>query len=187
MSELDQNLRQVGAQLSNAVRTAMIAEAVVGIAFGIVLLFWPGPTLFVIGIFFGAALVVAGIYRIAFAFAGPLANTGSRWLLGLLGVLVFLAGVVTMISPGSTLAVIAIFVGIAWVFSGVQELVAGFSGRLAEPRWVALLNGGISVVAGIIAFTLPGLAVRTFAIVSAIMLIVVSIAILAHLPKRQPV
>lgn len=174
------------ARLSNSVRTAMIVEAVLGIVAGAILLFWPGPTLLVLALFFGAALLLAGIYRLAFAFAGPVHDRRSRILLGILGALVFLAGLVTLIHPGSTLVVIAIFVGVAWVFSGVQELMVGLSGRSPSPKWVAVGGGILSIVAGIIAFTLPGVALSTFALIGGIMLIIVSIAVLAHLPRRLP-
>lgn len=65
----------------------MLAFGILTIAAGICALVWPGITLLAAAIVFGVQLIVAGIYRLVAAFAAPQESTGTRVMLGVLGVL----------------------------------------------------------------------------------------------------
>ena len=52
---------------------------------------------------------------------------------------------------------------------------------------LAFVSGVISIIAGIVTFTLPSLAVSAFLIFGAILLIVVSVSTLLTLPRRHSV
>jgi uncharacterized membrane protein HdeD (DUF308 family) len=56
-----------------------------------------------------------------------------------------------------------------------------------SPSWLALASGAVSIIAGIVAYLLPGLAVATFLTFGAILLIVVSASTLLTLPRRYTI
>jgi uncharacterized membrane protein HdeD (DUF308 family) len=75
------------------------------------------------------------------------------WLL-MLGVLTLLFGVVLLVWPGKTLVVIAVFLGIYLLVSGIFQIVAGFatSGLDGGMRALAVVAGIVSVLLGLFAF-----------------------------------
>lgn len=178
---------QIPPQMINSIRSSAMASAVIGIILGIIALVWPGPTLLVVAWLFGVALVVAGLFRIFYAFGGTEQSSGSRWLMGLFGVLEVVAGILCLLHPVSTLVFIAIFIGIGWIFEGAHNLMAGITGNTIAPRWLAILGGLISIVAGIVVLFLPGLAIATFVTWGAILLIIVSVVALFSLPAKAKV
>lgn len=174
-------------QMINSIRSSAMASAVIGIILGVVALVWPGPTLLVVAWLFGVALIVSGVFRIFHGFGRAEQPNGSRWLMGIFGLLEVIAGVICLLHPVSTLVFIAIFIGIGWIFEGAHDLMAGLSGNTVGPRWLAIVGGIISIVAGIVVFFLPGLAIATFVTWGAILLIVVSIVALFSLPAKATV
>ncbi|WP_411700140.1 HdeD family acid-resistance protein [Conyzicola sp.] len=167
-------------------RGELVAVAVIGIVLGIIALVWPDATLVTIAIVFGIYLVVSGIFRITVAFLAHDSSTGMRWFTGILGLLVVAAGVYCLASPERSLVVLAFVIGFGWIAEGVIDIMAGIQG-VVSPRWLALVSGVISIIAGIITFTLPSLAVSAFLIFGAILLIVVSVSTLLTLPRRHSV
>lgn len=175
---------EVPAQARTAIRTALMVSAVSGIVLGIVALFWPGPTLLAIAIVFGLWLVVSGIMRVATAASSSFLSSGKRWLVGILGAIVFLIGIVCLFNPGGSLVVLAIFIGISWILDGITALFSGRDRATVGPRWLYVLGSIVSVVAGIIVLALPGVAIVTFAVFGGIMLIIVGIVTLCTLPPK---
>ncbi|ACY23552.1 conserved hypothetical protein [Gordonia bronchialis DSM 43247] len=175
--------KQIPDEFVNAVRTAMIVTSVIGIVLGIVAIVWPGPTTVVLGFLFGIALIVAGLFRIYQAFAATFLSVGWRALLGVLGLIVLVAGVIAVTSPEDAVWLLALFIGIGWIFQGVSDLYAAFSGSAHAPKWYLIISGVISVLAGIVLAAVPW-ALGVFVWVAGIMLIVVSVATLLTLPKK---
>lgn len=164
-------------------RGEIIALAVVGVLLGIVALFWPGATLLTIALIFGAYLIAAGIVRITAAFVSVGLSTGMRWLTAILGLAVTVAGVLVLANPYESLIVLAWVIGIAWIANGIADIANGARGAV-EPRWLAFVAGGVSVIAGIVMFLLPQFAIEAFLLIGAILLIVVSAAALLTLPRQ---
>lgn len=75
------------------------------------------------------------------------------WLL-MLGVFTLLFGVALLVWPGKTLVVIATFLGIYLLLSGIFQIVAGFatSGLDGGMRALAIVAGIVSVLLGLFAF-----------------------------------
>jgi uncharacterized membrane protein HdeD (DUF308 family) len=167
-------------------RGELVGVAVVGIVLGIIALVWPNATLVTIAIVFGIYLVVSGIFRITVAFLAHHSTTGMRWFTGILGLLVVAAGVYCLANPARSLLVLAFVIGFGWIAEGVIDIMAGILG-VVSPRWLALVSGVVSIIAGIVTFTLPGLAVPAFLLIGAVMLIVVSVSTLLTLPRRHAV
>jgi len=167
-------------------RGEVVAVAVVGLVLGIVALVWPDATLTTIAIIFGIYLVTSGIFRITVALLPHPGGTGLRWLSGILGLLVTAAGIFCLASPEKSLVVLAFVIGFGWIAEGIIDIMAGIQGAVS-PRWLAIVSGVISIIAGIVTFTLPSLAVTAFLVFGAILLIVVSISTLLTLPRKSTV
>jgi uncharacterized membrane protein HdeD (DUF308 family) len=164
-------------------RGETLAIAIVGIVLGVMALLWQDVTLVIVGVIFGAYLIVSGIVRIAAAVVSRHVGAGHRWLVGLLGVIILAAGLVCIVDPLRSIVLLAFVIGIGWIASGIVDLIGAAAGTL-YPRWVGVVSGVFSVVAGLIALTLPVLALQAFVIVGAILLIGVSIMSLLTMPRR---
>ncbi|TYQ11955.1 UNVERIFIED_ORG: uncharacterized membrane protein HdeD (DUF308 family) [Gordonia westfalica J30] len=171
-------------ELIGAVRTALILTSIVGIVLGIVAILWPGPTIVVVAILFAISLIIAGIFRIYQAFAASFLSTGTRVLLGIVGAIVLIAGVIAVFSPGDALWLLAVFIGIGWIFQGVADLYGAVTKSGHSPTWFLILSGVISVIAGIVMIILPVFSLEVLTWVGGIMLVALSIATLLTLPKK---
>lgn len=80
------------------------------------------------------------------------------WMLTLRGVVAILFGVLTWLQPAISLTVLILTFGVYALADGVIGAWAAISGRKTESHWWAwLLWSLVSIVAGILAFTSPGL------------------------------
>jgi uncharacterized membrane protein HdeD (DUF308 family) len=80
------------------------------------------------------------------------------WAFVVRGVLAILFGVLTFLLPGMTLATLVALFGIYAIAEGAFNFAGGL--RRVErtpPRWIVLLAGLASIIAGFIAFLRPGL------------------------------
>ncbi|GAC53703.1 HdeD family acid-resistance protein [Gordonia amicalis] len=171
-------------ELIGAVRAALIVTSIVGIVLGVVVIVWPGPTIVVVAILFAISLIIAGIFRIYQAFAASFLSTGVRVLLGVVGVIVLLAGIIALFSPGDAIWLLAVFIGIGWIFQGVADLYAAVTKSGHSPTWFLILSGIVAVIAGIVMIILPVFSLQVLAWVGGIMLVALSIATLLTLPKK---
>lgn len=104
-----------------------------------------------------------------------------------MGAIILIAGIVCLFNPGESLVLLAILIGVGWIFQGIQEVAAGLAGAHYAPKWFLIGSGAFSIVAGIIVLFLPGAAIATFLIVGAILLVVVSVITLFTLPRAAAV
>jgi uncharacterized membrane protein HdeD (DUF308 family) len=164
-------------------RGQLVAVSIIGIILGIIGLLLPGVSYLTIAILFGIYLVASGIFRINAALLAHSLGAGVRWLTGLLGVLVVVAGVICLADPFRSLTVLAFVIGIGWIAEGIVDVMNALQGNVRH-RWVSWLSGIVSIVAGIVVFVLPAAAIATFVLVGSILLIVISVSTLLTLPGR---
>ncbi|MFT4085988.1 MAG: DUF308 domain-containing protein [Gordonia sp. (in: high G+C Gram-positive bacteria)] len=177
---------QLAAKAVNSVRSTLVLAAVLGIVLGILVMVWTTISVFLAGIFFGIALLVAGFYRLYFAFAAQIGSAAMRILLLVVGVLLVICGVIAILSPEDSWLMLAIFIGVGWIFSGFQSIFGvGIPGVTMGPRWLEIVGGVISVLAGIVMLIVsPIYTLTAIAWLAGLMLIVVSIVTLFSLPKK---
>jgi uncharacterized membrane protein HdeD (DUF308 family) len=126
------------------------------ILFGVAAFAWPGLTLMVLALLFGAYALIDGAFAVAAALVGS--PRGLPWwaLLaeGLLGILV---GVLTLLWPGLT-ALALLYLIAAWALAtGVLEIVAAFRlQREIEGEWLLALGGVLSALFGLTLALWPG-------------------------------
>ncbi len=166
-------------------RGFVLATAITAIVLGIIAVFWPAVTLVTVALLFGAYLIVSGVFRIVLAISSQTLGTGVRWFIGIMGGLVLVAGVLALANPAQSLVVLALFIGIGWILDGIAAVVGGFTGRTALPRWLAVVTGVVSVIAGIVIFFLPVLAIATFVLIGGWILIAIGVATLFSLPPTK--
>lgn len=135
-------------------RSLLISGGLVSIIVGIILLVWPKATVTVLAILFGIQLLALGILILISSLAGD-TSVGEKVLGVFLGILGILAGVAVFGRPLQTVAVVVVVIGAFWVVGGVIEFVSGLFGTVYGSRWLAMLSGALSVVAGIIALSWP--------------------------------
>jgi uncharacterized membrane protein HdeD (DUF308 family) len=86
------------------------------------------------------------------------AETGHWWALALRGAIAILFGLAALLRPGIALGALILLIGAYFLVDGVFAIVGVFRGtRSGTPRWLLLLEGAVSILAGIIAFVYPGL------------------------------
>ena len=89
-------------------------------------LVWPGPSILVAAVLFGLFLVLSGIVEMVFAFTLDV-SVGNRILLFISGALAVILGVLAFrhFGQGYAVLLLAIWIGVAFIFQGVSELSIG--------------------------------------------------------------
>jgi len=134
----------------------VLLRGIAGIVFGILAFAWPGLTLAVLILLYGAYALVDGIIALIAAFTGAPKPVPTWWLVvvGLLGIA---AGLFTFLWPGVTALVLVIFIG-AWAIAhGIFEIVGAIKLRKEiDNEWWLILAGALSVIFGLIVLAAPG-------------------------------
>lgn len=163
----------------------LLLRGIAAVLFGLAALLWPGLTLYVLVIFFGAYVLVDGVFAIA---AGIRGSGGRAWLLLAEGVLGVLAGLVALFWPGIS-ALVLLYVIAAWaIFTGILKMVMAISlRREIENEWLMILSGVLSVVFGVVLGALPGVGllslvwlVGIYALIFGVALIVLGFRVRGH-------
>ena len=89
--------------------------------------------------FVGALLVFQGVFTM---FSVPLDGSTRGWSAGL-GLIEALIGLAVWVWPGSTLLVIAFFIGWYVLFSGIMTIGGSISARDVLPYWGLMLGFGV--------------------------------------------
>jgi uncharacterized membrane protein HdeD (DUF308 family) len=143
-------------------REGLLFRGIIAIIFGILALVWPGITLAILILLFGAYAIIDGIFDIVTAARGSAFQ--SRELLLVEGIVSVIAGGIAFVWPGIT-ALVFLYLLAAWaVVTGVMEVVAAFSSnrsaaaasgapgvaRTQENDWWLAIAGVASIIFGIL-------------------------------------
>ncbi|GAA2131708.1 HdeD family acid-resistance protein [Glycomyces algeriensis] len=122
------------------------------IIFGAMAVLWPGITLYVLIILFGAYAIVDGITAIAM---GARRSRG-RGVLIVMGVVGVVAGLIALFWPGISALALLYVIAIWAIISGLVSIVSGFGlSRDAGGRWLFVISGLAGVVLGILLLINP--------------------------------
>lgn len=168
MSAQTSNVPETGASSTEKWWVLALLGAL-SIVTGFLALAWPGPTLLLIGIWFGLLLLLVGAGDLAVAFSAE-ASTGRRIAAGILGVITIFAGTVLLFRPGASVMTAAWVLGFWFVVTGILQVVQGLTH--AESRLWNLLFGVIGVAAGAIILGSPRIGLQTLVLIAGIGFIV---------------
>ena len=132
-------------------------RGVAAILFGTAALVWPGPTLAVLVIMFGAFAFVDGIAMLVALARGDVLARRHAWATGLSGVLGIVIAVATLFWPGIT-ALTLLYLVVFWAIStGILEVAAAieFRREIKGEIWM-ILSGVLSIVFGSLLVIFPG-------------------------------
>ena len=79
------------------------------------------------------------------------------WAIALRGVAAIIFGLLALMMPGITMAALILLFGVYAVVEGIFNVIAAVRGHSGAPRWFLLLEGIVSIAAGLVAFVWPGL------------------------------
>lgn len=136
---------------------------------GIIALVWPAATVVVIAILLAIWLIVSGIFEIIRGFGHGLSG-GLRALLFITGVLSVILGVIAFRSMFQAVEILAIFVGIAFLFRGFGALFVAAEQK--DGRGWNIFGGIVMLIGGLVVLAWPGISLVTLAWVAGIWLIV---------------
>ncbi|MGU3501918.1 HdeD family acid-resistance protein [Mycobacterium sp. C31M] len=151
-----------------------LVSGVLATGLGIAVVAWPGISVLVAAIFFGAYLLVTGIAQVVFAFSLHV-SAGGRVLLFISGAASVVLGVLAFRQLGSAVLLLAIWVGIGFIFRGVATAVSAISDPTLPGRGWNIFLGVISLIAGIVVLASPFESIGTLALVTGIWLIVIGV------------
>ena len=132
-------------------------RGVAAIAFGILAFLWPGPTVIVLALLFGAYALVDGVVLLISLIRGDPVARRNAWSVGIMGVLGVVAGIVSVLVPEIT-ALALLYVVAAWaIILGIMQIIAAIRLRreIEGEVWLGL-GGLISVLFGLYLAIFPG-------------------------------
>ncbi|MGF1427053.1 HdeD family acid-resistance protein [Kitasatospora sp. LaBMicrA B282] len=141
-------------QLARNAWQALLLIGLSAVLLGILALAWPHATLAVIGVLFGLYLLVSGIMQLVAAF-GTHVETSVRVLAFISGALSILLGVFCFRGALESILLLAIWIGVGWLFRGITLLAAAASDPLMPARGWQLFAGVIGILAGIVVMSSP--------------------------------
>src|SRR5713226_3167172 len=124
------------------------------ILFGVLAFVWPGMTLAVLVLLFGAYALVDGVLTLLAAVRGGVQH---RIVMLVEGVVSVLTGLAAFVWPGLTALVLLYIIAFWAIVTGVLEIVAAIRVRRAISNEFGLVIGGVlSVVFGVVLLIAPG-------------------------------
>jgi len=166
---------------------ATLLSGVLSVILGGLVLGWPGPTLVVAAILFGAYLLVSGIAQMVFAFSLPV-STGGRVLLVISGAAALILGVLAFrhFGRGEAFLLLSIWIAVGFIFRGVATTAAAIGEPGVPGRGWDIFFGIVSVIAGVIVLAYPLSSLVTLTIVVGVWLIVIGVfEVIAALSMRK--
>ncbi len=154
----------------------VLAWGVLNLILGVAVLVWPGMSILVAAVLFGSFLVISGIAQVVAAF-GLDASAGSRVMLFISGAVSVVLGVLAFrhFGEGYALLLLAIWIGVGFIFQGVAEAVVAISHPLLPARGWHIFLGILTVIAGIVVMGWPFDSIVVLAIVAGAWLVVIGI------------
>jgi uncharacterized membrane protein HdeD (DUF308 family) len=136
-------------------RWALGINGVLAIAFGVVILIWPGISLLALTILFGAYAAATGVVGLAAVISGTV-KEGRGWLVlsSLLGIAV---GVLVLLWTGISALALLYVIGAYAIALGIITVGGAFWLPLeGGDRALLVLTGFVSILFGVVMFAKPG-------------------------------
>ncbi|QVI19278.1 HdeD family acid-resistance protein [Nocardia tengchongensis] len=160
--------------LARSAWQSILVTGILSVVLGILILVWPGPTLVVAGVLFGIYLLVSGVFQLIAAF-GLHVSTWMRVLSFITAILSFILGFFCFRNEFQAIGLLALWIGITWIFRGTAVLVAAVSDSALPGRGWQILFGILLIVGGGLLIVEPFRSITTLVVVVGCWLIVIGI------------
>ena len=153
-----------------------LLSGILAVILGILVLAWPGPTIVVAAIFFGAYLLITGIAQVIFAFSLDV-SAGGRVLLFISGAASLILAVLAFrhFGEGYAILLLAIWIGVGFIFRGVATTVSAISDPGMPGRGWSIFFGIITTIAGVVVMASPLDSIAVLTLVVGIWLVVIGV------------
>ncbi|MCX2180153.1 HdeD family acid-resistance protein [Streptomyces sp. SKN60] len=133
---------------------ALLISGLVALVVGVLVLVWPGQSLRVAGVLFGLYLLISGVLHLVAAFGTHL-RTALRVMAFISGALSILLGLFCFRGAMQSVLLLALWIGIGWLFHGITQTVAAASDPTMPARGWQIFLGVISALAGVVLIVSP--------------------------------
>lgn len=133
----------------------LLLRGIIALIFGLLCIAYPGVTLFVMTILFGAYALLDGIFAIASSIIKP--TESPRWRSTIFeGIAGIILGLFILIWPGITVFGLLYLIGVWAIVTGIFAITAAI--RLRQHftnEWLLMLSGAASVIFGLLILLVP--------------------------------
>ena len=135
---------------------AYLIRGIASIVFGLLALFMPGLTLFLLVVFFAAYVLVDGASAIFTSFNSR--DTDTRWWWHLIeGSLGVMAGLLALLWPDIAAITLVLIIGVWAVLTGIMQVAGAIRLRQeVKNEWLLGISGVLSILFGVYVFLFPG-------------------------------
>ena len=151
-----------------------VVSGLLAVAIGVAIVAWPGISITVAAIFFGAGLLLTGVQQVFFAFSLHV-SAGGRVLLFISGAASLILAIMAFRHLYDAVLLLAIWIGVGFIFRGVATTVSAISDPTLPGRAWNVFVGLLSLVAGVVVLASPFDSIGTLALVVGIWLIVIGV------------
>ncbi|MEV3861192.1 HdeD family acid-resistance protein [Streptomyces sp. NPDC050095] len=141
-------------RLAGAAWQAVLLAGVAALILGVLVLVWPGASLWAAGILFGLYLVISGAFQLVTAF-GTHVTTGLRVMAFISGAVSILLGLFCFRGAMQSILLLGLWIGIGWLFRGITQTAAAVSDPAMPARGWQIFLGIVSAMAGIVLIVSP--------------------------------
>jgi uncharacterized membrane protein HdeD (DUF308 family) len=174
-------------------RTWLFVRGIAAILFGVLAFIWPGITLLVLVLLYGAYALVDGVAALVLALRGRRPKDTPLWTIVLVGIAGIAAGIITFLWPGITALALLVVVAAWAIVRGIFEIVAAVRLRKEiDGEWLLGLAGALSIVFGVLLLLQPAAGllalvwlVGIYSIIAGILYISLGVR-LGHPERRAP-
>ena len=134
----------------------IVVRGAAAVIFGVLAFAWPGVTLIVLTLWWGAYALAEGILALIAAFR---VRDGGRpmWMLVVIGILGIAAGLLTCLWTTMTALLLLTLIAVWAFFMGIFQIVAAVRLRKEiKNEWLLALSGVVSVLFGTLMLARPG-------------------------------
>jgi uncharacterized membrane protein HdeD (DUF308 family) len=155
MDSIVERAKQLTGGEVKRVRWALGINGVLSIAFAVVILIWPGISLYALTILFGAFTAANGVVGLSMAIAGPIKN-GRGWLV-VSSLLSIGFGVFVLFRTDISALALLYVIGAYAIAFGLLTIVGAFWAPFdGGDRALLALAGLVGILFGIVMFAKPG-------------------------------
>jgi uncharacterized membrane protein HdeD (DUF308 family) len=160
--------------LSKAAWQVVLLTGVASLILGVLVLLWPGASLFAAGILFGIYLLISGVFQLVAAF-GTHRATSLRVLAFISGALSIVLGLFCFRGPMQSILLLALWIGIGWLIRGITQTLAAVHDQTMPARGWQIFLGIVTFIAGIVLIDSPFRSVAVLTLVCGIWLVAVGV------------